>query len=140
MMNTLEKIVITGNGRISGLHRERLEKALAEIQKRCSARIITAENVINAVMEAEKRLRELSTAADAIGTRVEIDIHAQNFPKAYTNKYIPESTYFSARREKSAWIIESIGRGRCSRSGNRISFSFTEETKKHMWELVRNIA
>ena len=114
-----------------------VKSALDAAQARCTARTITAMDIVRAIEEIEGRLNLISTKTDAIGTIADVDINAQDFPNAY--KYTPESTQITLERKSSGWVLKYIERNSCKSPANRIVLTLTEATKAHMAERVSRI-
>jgi hypothetical protein len=87
----------------------KLTEALEAAQKGARVRKITAEDIMEELMDYENRLNIPKKHMKDI--TVWIDHNAQAFPNAY--KGIPESTIFNARHDGSEWIITQIYRGKC---------------------------
>lgn len=111
--------------------------ALDAVQTRCTARTITAMNIVQAIKEIEERLNLISTKTDSIGTVAEVDVNAQDFPNAY--KYTPESTQITLERKTSGWTLKYIERNRCKSRANKIVLTLTDATKAHIAERVSRI-
>lgn len=111
--------------------------ALDTVQARCTARTITAMEIIKSIEEIEERLNLISTKTDSIGTIADVDINAQDFPAAY--KYTPESTQITLERKSSGWVLKYIERNRCKSRANHIVLTLTEATKAHIAERVSRI-
>lgn len=111
--------------------------ALDAVQARCTARTITAQDIVRVIEEIEERLNLISTKTDSIGTVAEVDVNAQDFPNAY--KYTPESTLITLERKSSGWVLKYIERNRCKSRANHIILTLTEATKAHMAERVSRI-
>ena len=111
--------------------------ALDAVQARCTARTITAQDIVQAIKEIEERLNLISTKTDSIGTVAEVDVNAQDFPNAY--KYTPESTQITLERKSSGWVLKYIERNRCKSPENRIVLTLTDATKAHIAERVSRI-
>lgn len=111
--------------------------ALDAVQARCTARTITAMDIVQAIKEIEERLNLISTKKDAVGTIARVDANAQDFPNAY--KYTPESTQFTIVLKSSGWVLTDIVRNVCKSPANRIVLTLTEATKAHMAERVSRI-
>lgn len=89
----------------------KLDAALDEVQKRCTARTIDADRVLWTLQEYFDKLGITKKAAEGIEVRV--DPWAQVFPSAY--KWDPDSTSFTARYHAGSWIITDIRRTSCSK-------------------------
>lgn len=111
--------------------------ALDAVQARCTARTITAKDIVQAIKEIEERLDMVSTKKDAVGTIAHVDYNAQHFPNAY--RYIPESTQVTLVLKSSGWTLTHIIRNACKSPANRIVLTLTEATKAHMAERVSRI-
>lgn len=89
---------------------EKLQAALDEVQKRCTARTVTAKeiaDVLNSIKVPKKYLD---------GTKVFWD-GAEPFPNAY--KYRPESTHWWAENIKGKWYVLGIERNTCPNKSTR---------------------
>lgn len=91
---------------ISGI--SKLDHVLDEVQRRATARVIDAEDVLQALKDIEKRLHVSKAALD--GTTACVDVHAQKFPSAYKRKGTPESTYFTAQNIRGKWYVTDVSR------------------------------
>ena len=74
--------------------REAIEKALEEIQKRCTARTIDFDDVKKALEMASENC-PIQTKTIRAGIRFSIDPNGQSFPNAYRKKGRPVSTVIS---------------------------------------------
>ena len=113
---------------------EKLIAAIAAAEGRAKIRTINADDIVAVLTEVDERLEIISTKTDAIGTIVDIDIHAQHFPNAY--KYTPESTQFTAKLTRNGWSITGICRSRTRAPSKRIVLTLTEATKEHILSRV----
>lgn len=103
---------------------------LDEVQKRCKARTICAEDIVKALCFVEDELRISKKSMDGIS--VEIDLNAQPFPNAY--KGIPDSTQFSARFKNGYWRVTDIRRAECRAPGRAYVINHTDESKAALIE------
>lgn len=85
--------------------REAIEQALAEIQKRCTARTVDFDTVKKAIKTASDSC-PIQVKAHRAGIRFSIDPNGQKFPNAYTNKGRPQSTVITGEFTKSGVKIE----------------------------------
>ena len=94
-------------------HVEQMQRAIDEAQKGARVRLIEAADVLQAVVEIERRLfGDLRlTKKSCKGIDVDFDTHAQRFPNAYHGK--PESTRFTLEFNGRAWLLTSVGRAEC---------------------------
>lgn len=112
--------------RISITNIEKLQAALDEVQKRCSARTIKAQDIVDVLNEIKVPKKHLD------GTKVYWD-GAEKFPNAY--KYRPESTHWWAENVKGRWYVLGIDRGTCpNRSSRRGEITFSEAAKAWILE------
>ena len=88
-------------------NKQRIEKILYELQKRCTARIISAQEIIDACERLDKFIYARSKK-DLKGITALIDLNAQSFAKAY--KYVPYSTQFEVEHMGSYWRLNWIKR------------------------------
>lgn len=89
---------------------------LDEVQKRCSARCISAEQIIDTLYRIQTQLGISKKAMNGIW--VDVDINAQTFPGAY--KGIPESTRFVAEFKNGTWRLTDVKRERTRTHGRAI--------------------
>jgi len=104
------------------------EQLTAEIKKaegRATARTITAENLVETLIEIENRLGITKKSME--GIRVVVDYNAQTFPSAY--KYRPESTFFVAVYNKG-WKLTDIRRDWTRSPKQAVQIEHTEDSKK----------
>lgn len=115
---------------------ENLEAMLAEAQpKRIKARTITIRDILDALAHLTYWMETFTTATDAVGTEVTIDVNARTFPHAY--KGSPESTLFDAKYTSSGWKITRIYRYFTIQSNKRnADVKLTKATKEHMYDYM----
>lgn len=105
--------------------------ALDEVQKGARARTIDFGKMLYALDEAEKIIHGAGwhkIAKKALeGTEVVIDCNAQTFPNAY--KYVPESTFFSARYHSGKWQVTAFWRGRTASPRQGIKITLSDSAK-----------
>ena len=104
----------------------RLNEALDELQKRCSARTISGENILYALEEIEHHLDIPKVQMD--GITVCVDLWAQNFPSAY--HFTPESTFFCAENHKGKWTITEVYRSYTRRLSQRVVCQLSDSAKE----------
>lgn len=88
-------------------NKEKINNAIKEAEGKASARTIDYDYVVRAIKEIEDKFW-LIHKKDMEGMVVWVDIHAQQYPKAY--KYTPDSTQFKVVKAKSGWKLLSVGR------------------------------
>lgn len=98
---------------------------LEAVQSRATARTITPADMANALDAVEKRLGISKKALE--GCRVDVDVNAQTFPRAY--KYTAESTQFSAVYMRGGWRVTYIGRDKCKSPSRRYVVDITDTAK-----------
>lgn len=106
-------------------------KKLEEVQKRCSCRTITVEEVQNKLNEYFNELG--ISKKNMIGTIIkDCDLNAQSFPSAY--KYTPESTHISAEYKSKGWVITDIWRGKTNAPSKVIISELSTTAKEALIE------
>ena len=103
----------------------KIEDAIKAAEGRATARTINAGWIMNSVERVEDALNIPKTHMK--GIRVDVDPHAQSFPRAY--KYTPESTQFSAEYNGKEWVLTGIWRGACHGCTQEFSITLTDEAK-----------
>lgn len=102
-----------------------LAKAINEAQKRCTSRKLDTEQLCRALREVERKLDLPKRLLE--GVSVEIDVNAQDFPKAY--KYTPESTIFQATFKSGSWKVTDIFRGKTKELYKGTQVELTDDAK-----------
>lgn len=88
---------------------DKLNAAIDVVQKRASARTITARDIQLDVERIEKALKKVLPKKHWKGAKFIADINAQTFPSSYNGT--PESTKFALVRAASGWFVTNIWRG-----------------------------
>ena len=109
---------------------QKLQNEINDVQKRSKVRTITVDQIVNTLIEIDNLL-EIPVKAKE-GLFVEVDVNAQNFPRAY--KYTPESTHFYAAFSKGSWRVVDIRRETTLREKSRIVIHHTTESKNALIE------
>lgn len=109
---------------------QKLQDEINEVQKRSKVRTVTVDQIVNALIEIDNLL-EIPVKAKE-GLFVEVDVNAQNFPRAY--KYTPESTHFYAAFSKGSWRVVDIRRETTLREKSRIVIHHTAASKEALIE------
>ena len=110
----------------------KLEDTLKEIQKGCTVRTLSIDDIKNIIKEIEKHLymRRLPKSSRD-GLIVYCNPYKEQFANAY--KHTPSGTIFNLAYYNNCWRILSIDRGICSGSPNRrLEYIFTDEQKQKM--------
>jgi len=92
----------------------RIADAIMEAEGRAATRCISPKDIFDAITKIEKKLEVPKTALE--GVSFTVDIHAQNFPRAY--KYRAESTQFTLTRQGGKWRVSWIERGYTKTEGH----------------------
>lgn len=111
---------------------DKLGDTLKEVQKGCTARTISKDDIKSIIEEIEKNLyirRLPKNSWD--GLVVYCNPYQDQFANAY--KYTPSGTFFNLTYYNNCWRILSIDRGICSGSPyRRLEYRFTDEQKQRM--------
>lgn len=102
----------------------RLTLELEAVQAKSSVRNIEPKDIVEWLEYIQTHLGISKKALN--GVKVEVDIHAQDFPAAY--KYQPVSTHFCAIFKNGSWRVTNITRSRCGRI--RCQIYHTEDSRK----------
>ena len=113
---------------ISERNRNKIEKALDEVQGRCKARLSTYEDILSELKAVDEQFSKVCTKKAFEGTEVLIDVNAQDFPNAY--KFSAQSTQFRAVYLKGKWRLAYIGRDFCRSYAQRWEVSLSETAKQ----------
>ena len=98
-------------------NRNKIEKALDEVQGRCNARLITYDDILAELKAVDNQFSKVCTKKAFENTKVLIDVNGQDFPNSY--KFSAYSTQFSAIYLKGKWRIMYIGRDFCKSYAQR---------------------
>lgn len=127
----MKKIILNTENKISDL-----TEALNTVQHRCTARTLSAENIVeilNGILAkypiAKAKMNGVSVHYDG----------AEHFPNAY--RHIPESTHFTAVFNGKCWVITEICRDTCpNRTGFNAVVTLTDTAKMALFEAMEKIA
>ena len=108
-------------------NRQKIEKALDEVQGRCKARLIDYEDILAELNAVDKQFSTVCTKKAFEGTTVLIDVNGQIFPNSY--KFSAHSTQFSAVYSKSKWRLIYIGRDYCKTYNQRWQITLSDTAK-----------
>ena len=109
-------------------NRNKIEKALSEVQKRCTARTIDYYDMVNELKAVDEQFSKVCTKKAFEGTEVLIDVNGQNFPNAY--KFSARSTQFRAAYLKGKWRLMYIGRAFCKTYSQRWNIVLSDTAKQ----------
>lgn len=105
---------------------EPLQNELDNLQARCSARKISAHDILETLYLYDRKLGISAKAKE--GIQVSVDFNAQDFPSAY--KYTPESTHFSAVYKSGSWRVLCVRRDITRRRSQQIDATLTAAAKE----------
>ena len=109
-------------------NKDRIEKALDEVQKRCTARTINYYDILNELKAVDNQFSKVCTKKGFEGTTVLIDVNGQVFPNSY--KFSAYSTQFRAVYLKSKWRLIYIGRDFCKTYSQRWYITLSDTAKE----------
>jgi len=92
-------------------HKDKINEAIDAAEYRCSARLLSYDELLNVVKNAEKTLEQMRIPKRR-WQGVYIDFHPENVAKAY--KYPAEGTAARVERFTSGWFLVDVYRGKCS--------------------------
>lgn len=115
---------------INDCNKSKIEKALDEVQKRCTARTIDYFDIVHELKAVNSQLCFVCTKKGLENTSVLIDVNGQNFPSAY--KFSAESTQFGAIYLKRKWRLVYIGRDYCKAYSQRWHIYLSETAKQNI--------
>ena len=113
-------------------NRNKIEKALDEVQKRCTARTIDYFDIVNELKSVSNQFSKVCTKKAFENTSVSIDVNGQNFPNSY--KYSAKSTQFVAIYLKGKWRLVYLGRDWCRTYSQRWNVFLSETAKRSILE------
>ena len=114
--------------------RKAISSALDEIQKRCTVRTVTVEDMDRILEEVADRIGISKKALT--GTKVYYT-GAEKFPNAY--RHIPESTHFSAEYNGKAWVVLCVSRDICPNRINNVGTQLSDTAKDAVMERLANM-
>ncbi len=115
-------------------NRARIEQAIKAAEGRATQRTITYDDIVEAIQHLEKKLG--IAKKDMLGTYATIDIHAQNFLRAY--KYRAESTIFRISRGAAGWDLTDVERYYTARDGHGYSVHLSPAAEKAILESMQD--
>ena len=113
---------------INECNRNKIEKALDEVQGRCKTRLIDYNDILAELKAVDKQFSKVCTKKAFEGTSVLIDVNGQIFPSSY--KFSAYSTQFRAVYLKSKWRLIYIGRDFCKSYAQRWHITLSDTAKK----------
>ena len=109
-------------------NKQKIEKALDEVQGRCKTRLIDYNDIVNELKSVDKQFSTVCTKKSFENTSVLIDVNGQNFPSSY--RFSAKSTQFRAVYLKSKWRIMYIGRDFCKSYAQRWHITLSDTAKE----------
>ena len=113
---------------INECNRNKIEKALDEVQGRCKTRLIDYNDILAELKAVDEQFSKVCTKKGLENTQVLIDVNGQNFPNSY--KFSAKSTQFSAIYFKSKWRLVYLDRDWCRTYSQRWHITLSETAKK----------
>lgn len=104
---------------------DKINAAIADIQKRARMRTIDAKDVFTACKDVSDRLDITKKAMHNVCFKA--DMNAQSFPAAY--KGIPESTIIFCKYSHGYWYLMDVFRDYCRRPTKAYAVQLTEDAK-----------
>ncbi len=95
--------------RICPENEDKIKEALKICQKRCSARTITFNDILNSVHKIESHFNCIPKY-HMKGLELSIDMYAQYFSTRYRRKGTPYSTFINVRHSGKGWVLTDIYR------------------------------
>ncbi len=112
--------------KINTNNEKKLQKAINKSQSRAHVRMISPDDVTDAVERIERKLAGMLFKKDWKGLMFRIDPHASHF---YAYRYPPESTQFLLERGANGWFM--VG---CYRDRVQSTYKITPTTRDWMVE------
>ena len=109
-------------------NKDRIEKALDEVQGRCKTRLIDYYDIVNELKAVDEQFSKVSTKKAFENTEVLIDVNGQNFPNSY--KFSAKSTQFRAVYLKSKWRLVYLDRDFCKSYAQRWNITLSDTAKE----------
>ena len=109
-------------------NKQKIEKALDEVQGRCKTRLIDYEDILVELKAVDEQFSKVCTKKGLENTEVLIDVNAQNFPNSY--KFSAKSTRFRAVYFKGKWRLMYIGRDFCKSYAQRWHITLSDTAKE----------
>lgn len=108
-------------------NKDKIEKKLDEVQKRCTARTISYCDIVDELNAVDKQFSTVCTKKGFEGTNILIDVNGQVFPGSY--KFSAYSTQFRAVYLKGKWRLTYIGRDFCKTYNQRWHITLSDTAK-----------
>lgn len=109
-------------------NKDKIEKALDEVQWRCKTRLIDYNDIINELKSVDEQFSKVCTKKAFENTEVLIDVNGQNFPNSY--KFSAKSTQFRAVYSKCKWRLVYLDRDWCRTYSQRWHITLSDTAKE----------
>lgn len=119
---------------INEKNRDRINEAIREAEGRATVRLLTYDDLADAVARLERHLG--IAKKNMIDITADIDVNCQTFPHAY--RYSPESTRAEVVRTSSGWKLVKAYRGETRTYGHEFEVSLTDTAKKAIIESMED--
>lgn len=108
----------------------KIQSVLNNAQKRCSVRLIQAEQVFETAAKMENYRKKVGILKKSMeGVTVKVNLYQERFPSAY--KYVPEGTVFHMIFRGGKWRLYAVYRDICEGSEKkRYQVNLTDDAKK----------
>ena len=113
---------------INECNRSKIEKALDEVQKKCTVRTIDYEDILAELKAVDEQFSKVCTKKGLENTEVLIDVNGQNFSNSY--KFSAKSTQFSAVYSKGKWRLVYLDRDWCRTYSQRWHITLSDTAKE----------
>lgn len=109
-------------------NKDRIEKALDEVQGRCKVRLITYEDILAELKAVNRQFSAVCTKKAFESSEILIDVNGQNFPNSY--KFSAKSTQFRALYSKGKWRLVYLDRDWCRTYSQRWNITLSDTAKE----------
>lgn len=113
---------------INDHNKDKIEKALDEVQGRCKTRLLTYEDILSELKGVDDQFSSVCTKKAFEGTEVLIDVNGQSFPNSYG--FSAKSTQFRAVYLKGKWRLVYLDRDWCRTYSQRWDIVLSETAKQ----------
>ena len=113
-------------------NKNKIKKALDEVQTRCKTRLIDYEDIISELKAVDEQFSKICTKKAFENSEVLIDVNGQNFPNSY--KFSAKSTQFGAVYSKGKWRLVYLDRDWCKTYSQRWHIILSDTAKECILE------
>lgn len=115
---------------INESNKQKIEDMIKQAEGKATVRTIGYRDIVDGIATLEMSLG--IHKKDMIGIVADIDMNAQDFPRAY--KYTPTSTHFTVIRKASGWDLKEVFRDTTRRYNHRFHVNLTDAAKQAIIE------